>query len=149
VDGALYGFSQTYPTATSYQTISYPTAISNNYNADFGLKFNTPTAYDTVSGPEVAVTNEHIQVTWQTVNEVDILGFRLYHDGQSELNLVHQRPAEYAGQPMGFSYSYSDPEVDPFSTHTYWLEVITMEGLQFLAPGLVNPYTIFLPATLQ
>jgi len=151
--GALEGHFQTeiYPSGGN-QALPYSytrtSTFSNELIADFGF-YPTPTADDTVLGPDAVVDDGHVQVSWQTVNEVDILGFKLYRDGHSVNELIFMRAAEYAGNPMGYSYIYEDVAVDPLSTHVYWLEVVTTHGSYFLQPGLVNPYRIFLPISLH
>lgn len=145
VDGALYGFQQTFPETVPFHTIVYPSINASHSSADFGFEFQNPTDDHQVTGPEIFVEDGQVQVNWQTINEVDLLGFHLYRDGQGENELIHTRPAEYGGLPMGFIYTYSDMEADPGSLHTYWLEVLTRQGSTFLVPGLINQHRKFLP----
>ena len=69
-----------------------------------------------------------IVVSWETVSEVDAIGFNLYRadsrDGtQTKLNgtLI---PSQGPGSPIGYSYSFVDRGIRVGRTYYYWLEAI-------------------------
>ncbi len=69
-----------------------------------------------------------IQLDWETVSEVDNLGFNLYRaeslDGrQIKLNdsLI---PSQGPGSPTGYTYSFLDRAVRAGRTYYYWLEAV-------------------------
>ena len=73
-----------------------------------------------------------IRVEWETVSEVDNLGFNLYRaetpDGpRSQLNgsLI---PSQVPGSPVGAAYEFVDESARPGITYYYWLEDVDVYG---------------------
>ncbi len=76
-------------------------------------------------------TNSSIELSWVSANEIDIIGYNLYRattpDGAR--SLVYQTQANQSGSMIGDEYGYSDLDVQPGVTYTYWLEVLQIDGL--------------------
>jgi hypothetical protein len=73
-----------------------------------------------------------IVLAWQTVSDLDLLGFHLYRaeaiDGlQIRLNgaLI---PGQASGGPLGAAYEFLDESVAPGRTYRYWLEDVDVRG---------------------
>jgi len=73
-----------------------------------------------------------IHVEWETVTEVDLLGFSLYrsdaHDGPYAKLNEELIPAQAPGQPIGAAYSWLDSDVEAGSTYYYKLEDVDVYG---------------------
>jgi hypothetical protein len=73
-----------------------------------------------------------VRLEWQTVSEVDIVGFNLHRapaiDGQrSQLNgslILTSMP----GNSMGDTYEFMDDSVMQGTTYYYWLEIVLISG---------------------
>ena len=106
--------------------------VSGNWGA-FGAIFlsTTPTAV------ELAWFNGwarpgYIQLGWETISELDNLGFNLYRAEQpggprTQINpsLI---PSQVPGSPYGAVYNYQDTTVQPGITYYYWLEDVDIYG---------------------
>jgi hypothetical protein len=71
-------------------------------------------------------------LTWETVSELDNLGFHLYRaetlDGpQTRLN-THLIPSPAPGSPVGAAYAWWDGNVTPGVIYYYWLESVAIHG---------------------
>jgi hypothetical protein len=82
---------------------------------------------------EATCQNSQILVTWQTVSELDNLGFNLYRntsaDGPS-LQLNSELIASQApGSGQGSSYEWTNDNVEMGSTYYYWLEDVSLSGI--------------------
>ncbi|MGD8518284.1 MAG: S8 family serine peptidase [Anaerolineae bacterium] len=91
-----------------------------------------PTAIDLASFAAEAQDGA-IQVTWETVEEIDNLGFDLYRatsrDGaRTQLNdtLIPSQVAP--GSPTGAVYTWLDEDVEAGLTYYYWLEDVDASG---------------------
>ncbi|MFN2169399.1 MAG: S8 family serine peptidase, partial [Anaerolineae bacterium] len=91
-----------------------------------------PTAIDLASFAAEAQDGA-IQVTWETVEEIDNLGFDLYRatsrDGaRTQLNdtLIPNQVAP--GSPTGAVYTWLDDDVEAGLTYYYWLEDVDASG---------------------
>ncbi len=96
-----------------------------------------PTAVEMASLDAVAVGDTAF-LSWQTVSEVDILGFNVMRavvdtaSGQvqgawTQVNAL-PIPAQAGGSASGFSYAYSDPRLAVGTTFAYALNVIKSDG---------------------
>ncbi len=109
-----------------------------------------------------AVKPDHILLSWETVSEVNNLGFNIYRsaaaDGAQSLISATLIPANNPGATQGSTYSFQDPDVQPGVTYYYWLEDLDTAGqtskagpvaVTFLGPTSVglNSFTAVAGAT--
>lgn len=95
-----------------------------------------------------------VTLAWQTLLEIDTLGFNLYRCPQltswpdascTQLNpgLI---PAKASGQLMGASYTYLDSGLLPEQFAVYWLEVANRDGEQLFGPQqAIGQSGVYLP----
>jgi hypothetical protein len=73
-----------------------------------------------------------IRLDWETVFEVDVLGFNLLRSANPEGERVQINPdiipAEGMGGPGGATYTYLDDTAAPGATYYYWLEIVNTFG---------------------
>ena len=107
----------------------------------FGL-VQTEASYEFLNPPPTSVDlarfeanadGEAIRVEWETVSEVDNLGFNLYRaaspDGlRSQLNAGMIRSQLPPGSPEGAVYEFVDESVQQGVTYYYWLEDVDVYG---------------------
>jgi hypothetical protein len=105
----------------------------------------------TVSEFSASPAYQNILVNWQTVSEVDLLGFNLYRSskpgGPREMLNSSLIPAEGLGNPPGYSYEFMDTTVLAGHTYYYWLEMVFITGnktLDYNAQATGN-YVAFMP----
>ncbi len=73
----------------------------------------------------------HVQVTWETVSEVNNAGFNLYRslDGDwASAALLGFVPSQAPGSTQGAAYSWQDFDVAAGQTAWYWLEDVDLGG---------------------
>lgn len=103
--------------------------------------FNAP-SWNTDTNCVLAVTladfsatsqQDHIEVTWQTVSELDHLGFNVWRslteeipDTQLNAELI---PSQAPGSGQGGSYEWVDNDIEPGVTYYYWLEDVDVSGV--------------------
>ena len=94
-----------------------------------------------------------IQLSWETVNELWMVGFNLYRSEtlggvKQKLNsdlILAQKP----GQAEGASYQY-DHMVNPGVNYYYWIELNQMYGRNLIGPiSVLSPYWISLPVVTR
>lgn len=88
-----------------------------------------PTAA-TVSQPEAAAEPDAIQISWESFDEQDILGYKLYRSSALDglRSQIYQVQAVYRGQMRGATYSFPDSSAEPNMLYYYWLEVLHPDG---------------------
>jgi len=93
-----------------------------------------PTAA-TINNFSAKSSGEGILLTWETVNEVNTLGFNLYRanataaEGEKELVNPELLPSAVApGSLDGATYTYEDLEVENGVTYLYWLEEVDLDS---------------------
>ncbi len=71
-----------------------------------------------------------ILVTWETVSEIDNLGFNLYRATTpvSPETLLAFVPSPAPGSSQGFTYEWLDTDVTSGQTYYYWLEDVPAAG---------------------
>jgi hypothetical protein len=99
-----------------------------------------------------------VTLTWQTLLEIDILGFDLYRCPQpislpdescTQLN-PDMIPASVPGKLIGASYTYLDSGLLPGQFAYYWLEVVNRDGQQLYGPQqATGQYGVYLPLTMR
>ena len=74
-----------------------------------------------------------ILIEWETVSEVDNLGFNLYRaespDGRQIRLNASLIPSQGPGSPIGFKYSFADRTALTGRTYYYWLEAVDVYGM--------------------
>lgn len=68
---------------------------------------------------------------WETVSELDNTGFNLYwatSDDWGSAALLTFVPSQAPGSSQGFSYNFSDADVETGLTTWYWLEDVSLAG---------------------
>lgn len=99
-----------------------------------------------VSGFRAMVNGaQGVLLTWDTVSEVDVLGFDIYRadsqNGTPDKINAELIPARQPGSPIGDSYSWLDDSAAPGNTFYYWLKVLDLEG----GESWVGPASLDLP----
>jgi hypothetical protein len=98
----------------------------------------TPTGIP-IMGFDAQMGDEGIDVAWQTVSELNMLGFNVYRrvlgpagalPGADRFVLVNQNliPARWPGMARGAAYSFLDNAVTPGRSYQYRLQIITLDG---------------------
>jgi hypothetical protein len=81
-----------------------------------------------------------VQLTWQTLMEVNTLGFNLYRsdlpDSGSEWQKLNASiiPARAFGKVGGALYAFTDLQAQAGKTYYYWLEVVNLTDQQLYGP---------------
>ncbi|RMG54355.1 MAG: lamin tail domain-containing protein [Acidobacteria bacterium] len=91
----------------------------------------SPTAV-TVSSFTAAVAQDRITIRWQTVSEIDIVGFHLLRATRAEGPFVRINseliPARASGSPTGAQYEFADRNVRVGKIYFYVLEAVKLDG---------------------
>jgi len=116
---------------------------------DVTITYNiTPTAVK-ISSFTAHKQGAAILLTWETANELDLVGFNLYRSSglAGERGVVNETPiaARLPGSAEGNLYEYLDSEIETGIVYTYWLEVVTRSGTTVLGPVSAGSYMIFIP----
>ena len=95
-----------------------------------------------------------VVVRWATASEVGLVGFNLYRaegEAGAKLQLNPELiPARTPGDLMGTEYQYVDGTALSGAGYTYWIEVVSQEGTEWLAPVQVAvPYWLRLPLVVR
>ena len=145
------------PTAGSnYELV---TVGPNAEDVDFGFWDPTPTAV-TLAGFWATARDGTILLSWETVTEIDNLGFNLYRaesiDGARTRLNAELIPGQMPGSPAGAFYEQVDATVQLDVDYYYWLEAVDLDQhtdlygpvSAKLAP--VGPfYRVFLPIVVK
>lgn len=76
-------------------------------------------------------SEEGVQLSWQTVSEVDVIGFYVLHsEGEGAFTRLNEEllPAQRAGSENGSDYSYLDADAVASKMYWYKLEVMKIDG---------------------
>jgi len=100
-------------------------------NLPCSVTFESPTAV-TLAGFEAQQTGDAVQVTWETVSELDNAGFNLYRSQDAaapgqQLNSA-LIPSAAPGSGQGASYQWQDLDVQLGNTYFYRLETVALNG---------------------
>ena len=99
----------------------------------FVLADNDPTAVELASFTATPQAwTGRILLAWETISEVDNVGFNLYRAESPtgrpvKLNAV-LIPSQGPGSPSGYTYTYLDRAVRSGPTYYYWLEAVDIQG---------------------
>jgi hypothetical protein len=99
---------------------------------DYRLDPAIPTAIE-LARFEAISEGVHIRLQWETVTELDVLGFDLYRADSPDGSLTRingqQIPAQMPGSPVGATYVYIDRMTVPGSAdYYYWLRAVNTYG---------------------
>jgi hypothetical protein len=93
-----------------------------------------------------------IRLAWQTLMEIDTLGFNVYRSTSPDSELRGQKlnqamiPAAALGSVLGQSYEFTDDQIQPNVQYYYWLEVINLDYPQLFGPQPASQFVgLFLP----
>lgn len=79
---------------------------------------------------------EHISIQWETVSELDNLGFNILRStsptGPAEQLNATLIPSQAPGSSQGFTYTWDDFDVVNGTTYYYWLQQINLAGVATL-----------------
>ena len=112
----------------------------------FNIGDPTPTAVTLVSFTAAAQADNTIGVAWETATELNTAGFYLYRstDGQ-RASAVQVTPEMIFAEGSGLTgarYTWTDRDVQPGTTYTYWLQEVETGG----ATNEYGPTTVFFPS---
>ncbi len=140
----------------TYSGVAYTYAVCAHNGASGVLNpiscvKGTPTSVDLLSFT-AAPTPGGITVRWETVSEIDNIGFNLYRSqtaggAYTRLNeaLI---PSQAPGSPVGAVYAWPDGAVDPGVTYYYQLEAVDVSGMPTMhgpVSAVAGPYRFYLP----
>lgn len=116
---------------TGQMNISATGLATNGEVEDYQQPFEAPTAVDIASFAALS-TVDGIQLSWETANELDSLGFNLLRATSefgpwSSLN-ANLIPAQHPGSAFGATYLWLDPDVQSGVKYYYLLQEIVMQG---------------------
>lgn len=132
---------------------NWVTASGVTSYSPFALANESPTAVE-LAGLAATRDGRDVIITWQTISEIDLLGFNVYRraEGEETYTLLNETliPAEKPGSYSGATYTWRDVDVSP-GAYLYQLEDQGVEG----PPGTHGPVSvtvpraIYLPAVLR
>ena len=106
-------------------TASMASRIDPNLDNNTSEATCSTTAVDLVSFDAISETDA-VRLTWETVNEMNTMGFNLYRADTVEGDRVQINetliPSSFIDNPFGSLYAYLDKDVESGKTYFYWLE---------------------------
>ncbi len=99
------------------------TAYINTLRSNLAVTLNSFTATE---------AEDHVLVAWETVSELDNLGFNLYRS--TDEGVMGERlneeliPSQAPGSGQGFRYEWADYGVSAGVSYYYWLEDVDFAG---------------------
>ncbi|MFN2166654.1 MAG: GEVED domain-containing protein, partial [Anaerolineae bacterium] len=109
-----------------------PGQSKNGEVEDYRWQFSDGALGVALAGLEAQTQSDHVLVSWETVSEVDNLGFNLYRntspDGPAEQLNENLIPSQSPGSTQGASYQWQDLDVEAGQTYYYWLEDVDVNG---------------------
>jgi len=122
---------------------NWPDALPIPFNATDGVIYTSsciPNAVDLKSFDVLRKSKKAI-LTWETANEIDILGFNIYRSGKKDgtLKKVNENiiNADAVGTTDGAQYEFINYSLKPWKTYFYWLESV---GMSEQETTLYGPY---------
>ena len=128
-DGGMLKPGQTYQRQLT-QPGTYTYSDGLGHQGQVCVDACTPLAV-TLASFEATAQPGAIQVTWETVSEIDNAAFNLYRGASDDFGsaaLLATVPSQAPGSPQGHAYSYDDTTVQPGQMVWYWLETIDLSG---------------------
>jgi len=98
-----------------------------------------PTGLKLPDGPFGFISDDVVNITWETFNEEDLFGFKVWRDtvASAERVLVCEVEAERMGTKLGTVYDDDcvDTQLEELVVYEYWLEVLFRDGTsEWLGP---------------
>jgi hypothetical protein len=96
-----------------------------------------------------------IQLSWQTAQENDLIGFNIYRsespDGERVQINSELIPAVTPGQLQGNDYLYLDTSAEAGKTYFYWVEWVGNRDSELFGPLITSlvPYHVWLPLGMK
>ncbi|MFZ2359983.1 MAG: hypothetical protein WA040_11635, partial [Anaerolineae bacterium] len=118
---------------------------------DFRLDPANPTAI-TLAEFSAAQQGDAVQVSWETVSELDNAGFNLYRSESAAgpQTLLTYLPASSPGGTAGAAYAYEDRAgLTPGQSYYYWLEDVAISGATTLHGPVSVDFTAPTAVTLD
>jgi hypothetical protein len=126
------------------------------------VSYTTFWSFTTVAPTPVTLTNlratslpQGIQLNWQTVQEIALLGFNIFRadtvDGPQVKINPELIPGINPGQLRGNNYLYLDATVETGKTYYYWIEWVGNSSSEFYGPmtARVMLYKVWLPLGIK
>jgi hypothetical protein len=102
-----------------------------SFTTTSGVTVHVPTGLN-VSHFTAEARENHVRITWQTVNEANVLGFNVLRQAtnDSQFQMMNNEPllAQRSGSNTGARYTYEDEKVVPGTPYRYKLIVIKLDG---------------------
>ncbi len=124
-----------------------PQALSLPQSSSGPVRILAPTGV-IISGFYIQPTGDHVQLSWDTASELNLLGFsllRLDASGQEQIITPQLILAQRPGLPQGSHYTFLDTP-RPGNTYYYILRIHTLDGRQHTlsskAVALVEPHPL-------
>jgi hypothetical protein len=112
-------------------TATVTDTIGQIANDSIGVIVNNPTGV-MISSFSAVSSAEHLRISWETVQEVDLIGFTVYRSDSPDGDQVSLNamliPTKVPGSLIGASYELLDESVQPGLTYFYWLEPVNSAG---------------------
>jgi M6 family metalloprotease-like protein len=94
----------------------------------FALNNGAPTAVSMAGFSGAGLPDGSVSLEWHTVNELDLIGFRVYRapagSQTPQLLTPDLIPGQWPGSPAGGSYAFQDLTALPGAAYDYWIEAI-------------------------
>ena len=138
-DGSEWHLLSGTPIRGSAGTFDYVELAGITDFSPFMLRYDGLMAVDLAAFEAITEAN-HIKITWQTVSELNNLGFNLYRAEVTDTQEVPATwteqlnpsliPAQAPGSGQGAAYEWQDDELTMGTTYVYWLEDVDMSGIR-------------------
>lgn len=104
----------------------------------------------TLTAEVLSVEENGVTFQWLTFNELVMTGFNLYRSDATHAETLLNRnviDAKQGGVEMGAQYNYNDWSADPYTSYTYTVEVLLVDGssIRYELPASPTLKRIFLP----
>jgi len=156
-NGALSGTAPdlTYTPDPDYNGPDSFTFQANDLQADSNIATVSitvapePTAV-TLAGFETISNIGQVRITWETAQEIEVVGFNIYRSTNPDGNRVKINddliPSQNPGGLVGASYNLVDQDVEMGMKYYYWLECEELSGGAYFGPSeAMGLYGVFLP----
>jgi MSHA biogenesis protein MshQ len=134
--------------ATSYTNQSDPGTF-----IQVGDEEEEPTGI-VISALSATSCDNHILVSWETLLELNILGFNIYRSETlyGEPTQLNQEliPSQALGNITGSHYEYVDSTAQPGVTYYYWLEIVGIDEVSRMGPVTATAlFPLFIPIVVR
>ncbi|MBN2547606.1 MAG: glycoside hydrolase family 13 protein [Anaerolineales bacterium] len=107
-----------------------------------------------ISGFAILPLSDGAMIQWQTMLELDLIGFNLYRstslDGPRQRLNVEVIECQQLGEPFGAAYAFLDEGIQPGVHYYYWLEWVNGSGYTILAgQAQFQQSLLYLPLALR